>query len=194
VTAGGPDPDALGGAVAWFAPGLVGFGLFSLLSRALYARGLARLAALGAALGWASVALAGAISAGVVPAADRIVALAASHSIGTTVMGIALLVSVRRRCGRACLAGVGRGAFAALTAAAVAGVLGALVARAVAGATPTFGESWLAGMLAGVVVAVVFAGVAYALDRRQTGALVAGLARQVSRTRTARPDETEGAT
>lgn len=39
-------------AVAWFAPGLVGFGLMALTSRALYVAGQAKRAALGQALAW----------------------------------------------------------------------------------------------------------------------------------------------
>src|SRR5690606_18696091 len=54
--AGGESADRLAAGIVGFAPGLVGYALFAVLSRALYARGAPGPATLAAATGWAAVA------------------------------------------------------------------------------------------------------------------------------------------
>lgn len=165
VTATHPSAASIAAGVVAFAPGLLGYSLLALLSRALYAAGEARRAAGTVLAGWAATALAALVLAAVVDPADRVAALAAANSVGMTVLGAALLVVVRRRRGAAALTGLGRALATAAAGAVVAGGIGWLVGRAVSAATPGAGGVVLAGMLAGVVVVGCFLGLALLLDR-----------------------------
>lgn len=165
VTATRPSPATITAAVLGFAPGLLGYSLLALLSRALYAAGEARRAAVTVAAGWAATALAALILAAAMPTAQRVSALAVANSIGMSALGVALLVVVWRRRGPAALAGVVRVLLVAALAAALAGGAGWLVGRALSEGTPGAGRAVLAGMLAGVVVTVCFLGVSLGLDR-----------------------------
>ena len=170
----------LAAGIAGFAPGLVGYGLFAVLSRALYARGESGAAALAAAAGWATVAVAAVTLSSALPAGARVVALTAANSVGMTVLAAGLLYAVRRGSGRGALSGLPR----ALVAGGVAAVSATLAGRAVvalAGPTPDAGTALWSGMLAGVVVGVVFAGAAWLLDRRDVGPLVVAVARRLRR-------------
>jgi len=160
---------ALAAGVAAFGPGLVGYGLYALLTRALYASGATAAATLAAVLGWGVTAAAMVVASAVLPPAERVAALALGSSAGVSVLGVALLAVVRHRCGTAALAGVGRAAAAAVG----GGVLAALAGRAVADRLPGEGAPAGAaqGMLVGVVVLVVFAVVALAVDREDVTAL-----------------------
>jgi len=160
-------PPAIGplaGGIAWFAPGLLGYGLFALLSRALYAGGNAAAAAVATATGWAAAAAAALLLATGLPIAERVPAVAAANSIGMTVLGAALLFAVRRRAGREALAGTGRTTAVALGSSAIA-VGAGLVTRGLI-TTPGAGGAVAQGMLCGVVVAVVFLAGAAVGDRR----------------------------
>jgi putative peptidoglycan lipid II flippase len=172
----------LAAGIAGFAPGLVGYGLFAVLSRALYARGETTAAAVAAAAGWAAVAVAAVGLSAALPDQARVAALTVANSVGMSVLGLALLGAVSARAGRGALAGLPRAAAAGL----LAGVTGALAGRAVvswlpAQDPPTAGGALVSGMLAGVVVGAVFVAVAWALDRRDIGVMVAGVARQLRR-------------
>ncbi|MEU7874154.1 lipid II flippase MurJ [Dactylosporangium sp. NPDC049140] len=159
-----PAVGPLAAGIAWFAPGLLGYGLFALLSRALYAGGNAYPAAVATAVGWAAAAVAALSLASALPVADRVAAVAAANSIGMLVLGAALLVAVHRRAGGAALAGTARTASICVAAAAVATGAGLFLRAHLA--TPGAGGAVLQGMLCGVVVAAVYlAGAAFA-DRR----------------------------
>ena len=117
---GVPDADLtvtrLADTIMAFAPGLVGYGLVALLTRALYARGLWKEPTLAVVGGWllavaASVALAAAL-----PDTARGVALAAGHSVGVLVAGTALVVMTVRSAGRGSLGGLARVGAAAVVA------------------------------------------------------------------------------
>ena len=140
-------------AVVAFAPGLVGYGLFYLLTRVRYAQGDVR----NPTLANAAVALCGLVAmvAGSTWAADgeRAAALAAAfagaHLVGAVILGVITdrsLPSLRST-------GVARGVVAALGTAALAGVVMAAVAGAV-DATGRVGAVVALGLggLAGVVV------------------------------------------
>jgi putative peptidoglycan lipid II flippase len=165
-----PAVGPLAGGIAWFAPGLLGYGLFALLSRALYAGGNAYPAAVATALGWAAAAVAALVLAVVLPIADRVPAVAAANSIGMLVLGAALLVAVHRRAGREALAGTWRTTSAAVFSAAVAVCAGLLVRAHLA--TPGAGGAVAQGMLCGVVVAVVFLAGVIVTDRRSLQRLI----------------------
>jgi putative peptidoglycan lipid II flippase len=171
---------ALRDTIVAFAPGLPGYGLVAVLSRALYARGLWRAPTACVLGGWLLAVAADVVLAAVLPAADRGVALAAGHSAGVTVGGLALLAVVARIVGPAGLAGVVRTGLPALLAAALAAAAGLAVAGAL-GADPvpqgrlvaTVGAGVLAAAAALVVAAAVMMGTA----RRPLLAAVRGLRR-----------------
>ena len=171
--------------VAGFAPGLVGYALFALLSRALYARGDTRLAAVATLVGWGGVALASVALAVALPRADRVAALAIANSAGMLLLGALLLAVVARRAGTQALAGLGRSAAVAVGAAAAATATGLAVSHAgwpvTVPATPAVGPALVQGMLCGAVVALVFITVAYSFDRRDVGPALAALTRRARR-------------
>jgi len=185
-------PAHVAAGIAGLAPGVLGYALFALLSRALYARGDTRLAAAATAIGWAGVALTSVALSVALPRADRVAALALANSAGMLLLGGLLLVLVARRAGRAALDGMTRtlsvGIFAGLTAAAAGIATGVAVRRLTdGGATPGVAEALGQGMLSGVVVVAVFVGVGYALDRRDVRPVLARLVRRASRRATRRP-------
>ncbi|MPZ28519.1 MAG: virulence factor MviN [Micromonosporaceae bacterium] len=172
--------DRLAAGIAGFAPGLVGYGLFAVLSRALYARGDTTAAALAAAAGWAAVAGSAVGLAAVLPDGQRVPALAVANAVGMTVLGAGLLAGVLRGAGRAALAGLPRTALVVVPAGGAAAVAGWAVAGWLAPAAhpPAAGPVVGSGMLAGVVVAGVFGTVAWVLDRRDVRPMVAAAARR----------------
>lgn len=178
VTATHPSAATLSACIVAFAPGLLGFSLYALLNRALYAAGEARRAAGAIVAGWIATAVSALLLASATPVADRVVALGAGNSIGMTVLGGVLLVVTRRRRGRGALAGFGRVLALTVGAAAGSAAVGWAVGRAVMGATPGVSGAIVAGMLASVVVAGCFLAVTVALDRGDVRpVIVAGLAR-----------------
>jgi putative peptidoglycan lipid II flippase len=180
--AGGPADvvGALRDTIVAFAPGLPGYGLVAVLSRALYARGLWKAPTACVLGGWLLAVAADVLLAGVLPAADRGVALAAGHSAGVTVAGLALLAVVVRVVGPAGLAGVARTWLPALLAAVLAGAAGLAVAGAL-GADPVPGGALLgtfgAGVLAAATALVVAVAVMMGTARGPVLAAVRGLRR-----------------
>jgi putative peptidoglycan lipid II flippase len=167
--------------IVGFAPGLLGYALFALLSRALYARGATGAAAAATAAGWAVAVLAALGLAAALADSERVLALALANSAGMLVLGAVLVVVVARRAGAGALRGLARvGAVGVLAGslAAVAGVaVGGLIAPILAG-TPPDVRAALQGMLSGVAVGVVFLAVAYPLDRHDLRSLVASRRRR----------------
>ncbi|MFC4147227.1 murein biosynthesis integral membrane protein MurJ [Micromonospora mangrovi] len=186
-------PQVAGGAaaaVAGFAPGLLGYGLFAVLTRALYARGETRAATGATAVGWLTVPAAAVLLGELLPLADRVLAVALATSLGMLVLGALLLAAVRRSAGPAALAGVGRAGAAGLLAAVVAGLGGAVTARWLAGlgdGTPTTAEALVQGMLSGAVVGVLFLAVAWLTDERDLRPLLAAVRRRLGRRRPPAP-------
>jgi putative peptidoglycan lipid II flippase len=176
--------------IAGFAPGLLGYALFALLSRALYARGATAAAAAATAAGWAVAAAAALVLTGALPGVDRVLALALANSVGMLTLGALLVVAVRRRAGEASLTGLPRATGLGIVAAVLAGLAGWGAVeglRQLPGAAAPGWWSLLSGMLGGVVVAVVFLGVLYPLDRRDVAPLLARVSGRLRRT--APPDE-----
>ena len=173
VTSGHPDVPRLAAAIIGFAPGLLGYGLFALHSRALYARGENRRAAWAALLGWGAVALASVALALALPAGARVPAVTSANSVGMLVLGAVLVAMVRRRAGAGALAGVGRAALAAVLAGSAGAIAGVLVRLPLG--TPDWPRVALAGILSGSVAAVAFVGVVLLVDRRDAGSMLARL-------------------
>jgi putative peptidoglycan lipid II flippase len=175
------DPGATAAAIVGFAPGLVGYGLFAVLSRALYARGDTRAATVAITLGWLAVPVVAVPLAQVLPTGDRVLAVTLANSVGMLLLGALLLVTVRRAAGPGALAGAGRAGGAGLAAGVAAGAAGAGLAHWLAGAgggTPTTPTALGQGMLSGVVVGVVVLAVALATARRDVQPLLAGVLRR----------------
>lgn len=171
-------------AIAGFAPGLLGYGLFAVLSRALYARGETRAAAVATGVGWLAVPLAAVTLTAAFPGAQRVLALTLANSVGMLLLGAALVTVVARRAGPGAVAGLGRTALAAVLATLLAAVSGAALAGWLEtgfGGTPGKSQALLQGILSAGAAGVVFLGVAYPLDRASMGPAVAGTWRRLRR-------------
>jgi putative peptidoglycan lipid II flippase len=186
----GAQVGALAWAIAGFAPGLLGYGLFALLSRALYARGDTGAAAGATVAGWAVVAAGAVAGAVALPDGRRALALALANSAGMLLLGVVLIVVIARRVGHRALLGTARAAGIGVGAGALAAGSGLAILRildSVIGTTPGDAVAVPEGMLSGVVVCLVFLAVAYAGDRHDVRPMVAGIARRLRPGLRARP-------
>ncbi|MEV7990232.1 lipid II flippase MurJ [Micromonospora sp. NPDC085948] len=180
-----PDnPASTAAAISGFAPGLLGYGLFAVLSRALYARGDTRSATVAITLGWLVVPAVALPLTALLPTADRVLAVTSANSVGMLVLGALLLLAVGRSAGRPALAGAAR----AGAAGGLAGVLAALAGLGLTrwldtpgGGTPTTAAALGQGMLSGVLVGAVFLAVVWFVDRRDVQPLLAGVLRRLGR-------------
>jgi putative peptidoglycan lipid II flippase len=171
--------------IVGFAPGLLGYALFALLSRALYARGATVAAAASTAAGWAVAVLAAFALSASLGDQRQVFALGLANTVGMTTIGLLLVVAVRRTAGAEALAGLGRVTAVGIVAAGIAALSGRAVVAAlgrVVGATPTGWGGLVQGILGAVAVLVVFAAVAYLLDRRDLRPLVTTVAGRLRRT------------
>src|SRR5207342_3532309 len=82
----GPVADGIMG----FSLGLVGYGLFACLSRALYASGRTRLTAGACVSGWLAVIVADLLLAAAMPSDNRVLALALGNTVGMLLLGVLL--------------------------------------------------------------------------------------------------------
>jgi putative peptidoglycan lipid II flippase len=169
---------AMRAAVVGFAPGLVGYALLALLTRALYARGLWRAPTACVVGGWLLAVAADVLLARLLPAGDRAVALAAGHSAGVTAAGLALAAVTARVAGRRALAGVLRTGAPAVLGALAGAAAGLAVLRALGTAGVPGGGPAAAvglGLLAGAVALAVAAAVLAATARAPLAAAVRAL-------------------
>ncbi|GAA2658668.1 murein biosynthesis integral membrane protein MurJ [Paractinoplanes durhamensis] len=154
--------------IAGFAPGLFGYALFALLSRALYARGATAAAAACTAAGWVVGAIT-ALALSELGEQRQVLALGLANAVAMTVIGVLLVLAVRRHAGAAALAGLGRATVVGIVAAGAAALAGWGVVAGIGhlvGARPTVGGSLVQGVAGGLTVLVVFAAVAYPAARR----------------------------
>ncbi|MCZ7418023.1 MATE family efflux transporter [Verrucosispora sp. WMMA2121] len=181
------DSAATAAAIAGYAPGLLGYGLFAVLSRALYARGATRAATVTITAGWLAVPLVLLPLSALLPVADRVLAVALANSAGMLLLGALLLVAVARSAGREALAGAGRAAGAGLLAGGTAAVVAVATLRLLdaGGDPPARWTALMQGMLSGVLVAVVFLAVVWLVDRQDLRPLLTGLGRRLRRARPA---------
>ena len=161
---------ALPGALSAYAPGLVGFSVAALLTRALYVRGRPVHAALAVAAGWAVAAIAPfALLPQGSSAGATLGVLGVCSSLGMTLSAVVLALLVGRSWGAEALQGSGRTLGAAVVAVAVGLAVGDTVAR---GLSP--GSLWSAvggGFLVGLVTLVAYLGVMMVADRKDMRAL-----------------------
>jgi putative peptidoglycan lipid II flippase len=160
---GGVAPHVLARAIVTFAPGVIGFGVIALLSRAYYAQGNASIPALTVAAGWALVVVADVALVAVLPRQWTAAALGIGNTIGLTVAAAWLAGSLRRNAGAASMRGVPGTALVAVAAAGGSAAAGYALARAL----PDTGVAGSAGLtlFVALVVAVIFVGVVARWDR-----------------------------
>lgn len=131
--AAGASPAALAAlptGLVTYAPGLVGFGLAALCTRALYVRGQALAAGGAVAAGWLAAAALPLLVVGEDASAARTLsALGLSSTAGMTLSGLLLALLVRRTWGAGALEGVSRSVAVGVVAMAAALAVGDLVTR-----------------------------------------------------------------
>ncbi|MFE6969943.1 murein biosynthesis integral membrane protein MurJ [Isoptericola sp. NPDC057653] len=149
----------LGDAVAWMAPGIVGFALILHLSRALYAIDRQRVAVVVTAAGWlvvAGAAFALPAATGVRDQVGVLTQLGLATALGMTVAGAGLLAAVGRFAGREALRGIPRTLTVLVVATSVGAWAGSLVSGALLPADarilPALGVGLLAALVGGGVV------------------------------------------
>jgi putative peptidoglycan lipid II flippase len=168
---------ALPAALSVYAPGLVGFGVAALLTRALYVQGRPAVAGGIVALGW--------LIAAVVPLVvlrddagpqNTLQSLGFASSFGMTAAAIGLVVAVHGAWGPQTFQGVGRSAAVALGSAALSAAAG----RGMAGSLQPDGLAAAAAVALLVAIAVVtlFAVSIFVGDRESARLLVAKLRRR----------------
>ena len=167
---GGAALAALPGALSAYAPGLVGFSVAALLTRALYVRGRPIHAALAVAAGWSLAAL---IPVALIPegsvAGTTLGILGVGSTVGMTVSAAVLALLVRSAWGPEAVQGSGRTLGAAVVAAAVGLAVGDTVAR---GLSPdTLWSALGSGLLVGLVTLLAYLGVMMVADRKAMTAL-----------------------
>lgn len=120
---------ALPSALSAFAPGLVGFGMAALLTRALYVKGRPAVAGALVALGWLMAALVPllVLQPGAGPR-NTLLWLGLASSLGMSVAAVGLFVAVRRAWGAQALQGLGRSAAVALGTGAFSAIAGRVLA------------------------------------------------------------------
>ncbi|HNQ08662.1 MAG TPA: lipid II flippase MurJ [Tetrasphaera sp.] len=124
---------ALPTAMTAFAPGLVGFGVCALLTRALYVRGRARTASTVVAAGWVLAAVVPVVlTIGRTDTAWTLTVIGVGSSVGMTLAALGLLGLVHHAWGSAALAGLPR----VVIGLAVGSVAGTLAARVLAHLLP----------------------------------------------------------
>jgi putative peptidoglycan lipid II flippase len=181
---------ALRDTIIAFAPGLLGYALVALLTRALYARGLWTAPTVCVLGGWLLAVGADVVLARLLPTEDRALALGTGHTIGALVAGLALLAVVARIAGPGALHGVPRTGAAALVGAALGAVGGLWVSRAL-GTDPVPDTGILAAVGAGVVVAAVVLMIAGAVMMGAARVPLTGALRALRTADTPRPGRQE---
>jgi putative peptidoglycan lipid II flippase len=164
TSAPAPVVAALRDTIIAFAPGLPGYALVALLTRALYARGLWKAPTVCVVAGWLLAVAADLTLAQLLPPEDRGLALGAGHSLGVIVAGLGLLAAVARVAGPGALGGLGRTGLLALAGAALGAGAGLLTARALGadpaptGLLPALGSGLLTGAIVLVIALTVMMG------------------------------------
>lgn len=138
---------AMSGALMTYAPGLVGFGMAALLTRALYVRGRPMHAAAAVATGWIVAVLPLLVVGPDQGPGATLRALGLASSLGMTISGLLLVLLVRREWGSDATQGAGRTTGVLVVAAAAALTVGDVVTHG--RALDDFTEVLLTGVGAG---------------------------------------------
>lgn len=143
-------------AVAAFAPALLGYGAYALLTRVAYALGDGRSPALGAVAGFGTATVLSLAAALAFSGPALIAALAGAFSVGITLGAAAMVVLVSRRTGRGVFAGSGPTLARAVAAGAVAAVIGAGLASLLHGNTVAAHLTSVGAVAAATLAAYLF--------------------------------------
>jgi putative peptidoglycan lipid II flippase len=173
---------ALPDALSAFAPGLVGFGLAALFTRALYVQGRPAVAGALVALGWLIAAVVPLMTLqGVAGPHLTLLSLGLASSLGMTVTAFGLFLAVRRAWGAATFRGLGRGAAVAVGAAALSALAGRYLADRVHANGLVTGAA--TAVLVALVVMILCAALIWVADRESARLALARLpARRRGRT------------
>lgn len=161
---GGPALAALPGTLTAYAPGVVGFGVAALLTRALYVRGRPLYAALAVAAGWALAALVPLLL--VAPGSGprtTLGVLGVASTAGMTASAVLLAMLVRRSWGADALRGCGRTLRTVVVGVAAAILVGDVVARTLGG--DSLWTALGAGIVTALATAAAYGLVVVAADR-----------------------------
>jgi putative peptidoglycan lipid II flippase len=160
-----------------FAPGLIGFGLVALLTRALYVRGRPALAGRWVAAGWLVAGLGPLVVllGGAVSSRRLLVTVGVASSLGMTLAAAGLLLAVRAAWGATAVTGLPRSLGVSVAGGAVAGTAGLVLASAL----PTSGvvAAVAVGLMTGALTVALFVGIVAAADR-DSGRLLLGRVRR----------------
>ncbi|HXT93356.1 MAG TPA: lipid II flippase MurJ [Trebonia sp.] len=158
-----------------YAPGVAGFAVVTNLSRVLFALNKLKWAAIGLVAQWLLPAALSFPMVLLAPPRLTVGALALASSVGQLVVAVPMVIATRRLRGPAAVAGLGHATLAAIAAAAAGAAAGLMTTLAL----PTGGNVFEvgAGFIAAMTAVLVFAVVAYALDRGDTRAALNRLAR-----------------
>jgi putative peptidoglycan lipid II flippase len=186
-TPGVDSVDALAEGVIGFAAGLVGYGLFALLSRALYAARTMAATAI-------ACVVADLILSAAMPTSDRVLALTLGNSIGMTVLGATLVAVVLRTAGPQAVSGVVKVTAAGAVAALAAGWLGWLFERQIdsGGVALAVVQGFAAAAVAIVIFAAIVAFLVRAAVWQSLSTLRGSKARPSSATLTGSIEQDEG--
>lgn len=160
--------------IAALSPGLIGFALFPLLTRALYAVSAMRVAATATIVGWGATYVAAIAFSLAVPTNDRALAVAWGNSTGMCVLGVALIIAVARTVGTRALAGVWRAGLVSMIAAAMAAAAGR-AGTTMWGTSPSVGEAIVAILVGGTMSVLVFGLVTLILNGNDFRSIAAGV-------------------
>ena len=154
---GEPSVISLSEGIVGFTVGLVGYSLFAIGSRALYALGDSRGNAIAAVAGWAIVVAAGIVLSQILPPEQRVAALTRGNAIGVTALGIALLVAVGAKTGRVVVKDVTNALLSALVGVGVGWLVKSveLPGQLQINADSSIWDGFLAGGLRGLIAALM---------------------------------------
>lgn len=160
---------AMGPALAWMAPGLLGYGLLFHVSRTLFALSRGRAAVAGVATGWGLVAV-GALVAGLVlpkgtSSVETLEALGAAISLGMLTGAAVLLVALRRTAGPGALRGLARTGVVLLVVGLPVAWLGRVAVDAVLGAVGGLVGALVAGVIGLAAVLLGIGAAVWLVDR-----------------------------
>jgi putative peptidoglycan lipid II flippase len=152
-------------AVAAFAPELIGYGAYALLTRVAYALGDGRSPALGAVVGFGSATLLSLLAYPFFYGASLIAALAGAFSVGMTLGAALMLRRLSASVGSSVFSGVAATCWRALAAGGAATLAGLATGTVLRGTT--LGHHLAAVLGAGAVTAAVYLAALHGLGDRQ---------------------------
>ena len=155
-----------------FGPGLIGYGLFALLTRVAFARGDGRSASIAAVVAFGTAALGDVIAAQILTGPSLIASLAAAFSLGMLLAAGLLIVRLRGSAGRAAIDAVPITVMRAVAAGLIAAAVGLVLGTVLPGGR--MGLEFASGLIIVALCVAIYAGALRFLgDRELRRAVVA---------------------